>query len=353
MKKYPTIRPPKPTTCAVIIDKEGTLCGDPIERLNGQHPYCKFHLNRAYKNKGDTQGSRKKQRGVIEGLPTTCGIIDPDGTLCTNDSANPRGKHGRLCRKHVRRKTLYGDVHGGQWQIKTCELFLPDGTQCPLDNKGKVNGKGPSMCELHWRRTRKWGDPRVDLPLDYHRGLNTCEVILGYEPKKGELCPNFANAYGVCTGHNHRGRKSGDVDDTPIVPKNIFGDERFLYRADPANGFVRIGELYDGTPCHHWLGAKSRRGYGTSGATSKVARSRLVHRRIWETHIGPIPEGHHIDHMCHNRDCFNLKHLRCLSPKEHVVATRTVVDLRTSKVQLAELLEKAEARIAELEEQLV
>ena len=207
------------------------------------------------------------------------------------------------------------------------------------------------MCDLHWRRTRKWGDPRVDLPLNYHRGLNTCEVILGYEPKKGELCPNFANARGVCTGHNHRGRKAGDVDDKPIEPNYIYGDERFLYRADPANGFVRTGELYDGTSCHHWLGAKNKRGYGVSGCVSEIGASRLVHRRIWETHIGPIPEGHHIDNKCHNRDCETLKHQRCLPPKEHVVATRTVVDLRTSKAQLVELLEKAELRIAELEGQ--
>lgn len=343
MSRHYHTRPPKPVACAVVVDEAGTLCGAPIERPKSEHPYCKFHLARAYKNNGETRGLQPRQR--YGALPNTCGIIDPDGTLCTRGSANPTGKYGRLCRLHARRQFLYGDVQGGQWQTKTCELMLPDGTRCPLDHKGKVNGEGPAMCDLHWRRTRKWGDPRVDLPLDYHRGLNTCEVVLGYDPKKGELCPNFANTRGVCSGHNHRGRKAGDVDDKPILPKNILGDERFLHRADPANGFVRVGELYDGTPCHHWLGAKSRRGYGISGAESRVARSRLVHRRIWETLVGPIPAGQHVDHMCHNQDCFNLEHLRCLPVKEHIQATRTVVDLRTA-------LERAEVQIAELEARL-
>jgi hypothetical protein len=49
--------------------------------------------------------------------------------------------------------------------------------------------------------------------------------------------------------------------------------------------------------------------------------------------------------MCHNQDCFNLEHLRCLPVKEHIQATRTVVDLRTS-------LERAEVQIAELEARL-
>ncbi len=39
------------------------------------------------------------------------------------------------------------------------------------------------------------------------------------------------------------------------------------------------------------------------------------------------PAGFHIDHQCHKRDCLNIEHLRCLSPKEHVRATRLVVEM--------------------------
>tara|TARA_B100000287_G_C20580112_1_gene759999 strand:- start:43 stop:1059 length:1017 start_codon:yes stop_codon:yes gene_type:complete len=313
-------------TCAVIIDEEGTLCGDPIERPMGEHPYCKLHLSRAYR-KGDTEGSRKKQRGAIEGLPTTCGVIDPDGKLCTNDSANPRGKHGSLCRKHARRQDLYGDVHGGNWQVKTCQLWLPDGTQCPKPHKGKVNGKGVPMCNTHWVRTRKWGDPRVDLPIDYHRGLRTCEVILQYDPKMGEQCNNLARENGLCSSHSERQKKYGDVKaDEPIMPRGVIGDERFKYRMDPANGFIRLGDLYDGTPCHHWLGARNSRGYGCAGSSSENGYSRLAHRRAWQTFVGEIPHGFHVDHMCHQSDCVNVEHLRCLPVKDHVRATRLFCD---------------------------
>jgi hypothetical protein len=36
----------------------------------------------------------------------------------------------------------------------------------------------------------------------------------------------------------------------------------------------------------------------------------LAHRLVWEWNHGPIPKGMTIDHLCHNRKCIEITHLR-------------------------------------------
>jgi len=43
---------------------------------------------------------------------------------------------------------------------------------------------------------------------------------------------------------------------------------------------------------------------------SKPYRSVLVHRWVWEQINGPIPEGLEVMHICDNRACYRLDHLR-------------------------------------------
>lgn len=43
----------------------------------------------------------------------------------------------------------------------------------------------------------------------------------------------------------------------------------------------------------------------------------MFHRLMWEHHYGPIPEGHEINHICHNRGCCNIDHLECIDGTEH------------------------------------
>lgn len=49
----------------------------------------------------------------------------------------------------------------------------------------------------------------------------------------------------------------------------------------------------------------------------------MYHRFIWENAIGPIPEGYEVHHLCLNRGCVNLRHLRVLPIKEHKALTNT------------------------------
>ncbi len=60
------------------------------------------------------------------------------------------------------------------------------------------------------------------------------------------------------------------------------------------------------TPCWVWDRYKNPNGYGQMGVDRKVY---LAHRVSYEHHVGPIPEGLTLDHLCRQRDCINPAHL--------------------------------------------
>jgi hypothetical protein len=59
-----------------------------------------------------------------------------------------------------------------------------------------------------------------------------------------------------------------------------------------------------GTPCWNWTGRCLPTGYPRFGSNG------YAHRWAYEHFIGPIPEGHSVDHRCHNHSCVNPDHLR-------------------------------------------
>lgn len=48
---------------------------------------------------------------------------------------------------------------------------------------------------------------------------------------------------------------------------------------------------------------------------------KMFHRVMWEHHHGEIPEGLEVDHLCKNRACCNVEHLRLLEKSHHKVIT--------------------------------
>lgn len=47
----------------------------------------------------------------------------------------------------------------------------------------------------------------------------------------------------------------------------------------------------------------------------------MYHQYVWIMDGRAIPDGHEIDHLCKNRACCNLEHLRCIDGTEHAVVS--------------------------------
>lgn len=70
--------------------------------------------------------------------------------------------------------------------------------------------------------------------------------------------------------------------------------------------------------CWEWVGEQAKGGYGRISTGSAGRRTHtLAHRAVWETLVGPIPDGLTIDHLCRNRRCVNPDHLEPVTFREN------------------------------------
>ena len=68
--------------------------------------------------------------------------------------------------------------------------------------------------------------------------------------------------------------------------------------------------------CVEWTGALTNGGYGGFGGNGwKVT----AHRWAYERWVGPVPDGHDLDHLCRNRRCVNVAHLEPVTHKVNVL----------------------------------
>lgn len=123
-----------------------------------------------------------------------------------------------------------------------------------------------------------------------------------------EGCDDIHYGKGLCQKHWRRVRKYGSTE----LPD----------RSDATRFAARVVKSDDG--CWQWTAAKNDAGYGQMWIDSRI---QYVHRWSYEQHVGPIPEGHFIDHICRNPSCVRPDHLRTVTPQENVQnhpgATRT------------------------------
>lgn len=117
-------------------------------------------------------------------------------------------------------------------------------------------------------------------------------------------CGRPARARGWCEAHYRRWKRNGSIG-----PAQVHGYERSVReRLDAYTAVAPSG-------CWEWTGAIDRNGYGRIRVNGKLDRA---HRASYETHVGQIPDGLHIDHLCRNRRCLNPDHLEPVTPAENV-----------------------------------
>ena len=111
-------------------------------------------------------------------------------------------------------------------------------------------------------------------------------------------CDRDVHAKGHCLKHYMRLRRTGSAETTP---------QRFM---DPEESFLNFAVAAEGRECTEWTGALSHGGYG-------LLQGGAAHRYAWERVNRPIPHGMFIDHMCFNRACVNVEHLRLVTVKQN------------------------------------
>jgi hypothetical protein len=111
-------------------------------------------------------------------------------------------------------------------------------------------------------------------------------------------CETKSRAAGFCNAHYKKNKIYGD----PLGGKPGL-EERFWAKVDQS------GE------CWNWIASTYPNGYGQFGMDGSM---RCAHRVAYRLAVGPIPEGHHIDHICHNKLCCNPEHLRPVTNKQNM-----------------------------------
>ena len=76
-------------------------------------------------------------------------------------------------------------------------------------------------------------------------------------------------------------------------------------------------DAFPENPCWVWVGAILPTGYGY---VWDGERRTSPHRWAYRVLVGPIPDGHELDHLCRRRACCNPSHLAPKTRRENLMA---------------------------------
>lgn len=144
-----------------------------------------------------------------------------------------------------------------------------------------------TWCNMHYTRWYKTGS--LELP---ERIKPTCNA---------EECSDPVHSNGWCYLHYWRWWRNG----TP---------ELNVKTTEDAKGRILRQIAKDENGCWIWQGSKGGSGYGTVW----WKKHQPAHRLSYEVHVGPIPKGLVIDHLCRVPLCVNPDHLEPVTQRENL-----------------------------------
>lgn len=146
-----------------------------------------------------------------------------------------------------------------------------------------------------------------------------------------EGCPRTVHARDWCQTHYVRWKRLGTVNltprqtavctdqgcDRPSLAKSLCERHYAASRRDPlptlAERFAANHEPGEGG-CWIWKNSPAGNGYGRISVNNTL---QYAHRVSYELHIGPIPDGLTIDHLCRVQMCVNPAHLEPVTLAEN------------------------------------
>lgn len=124
---------------------------------------------------------------------------------------------------------------------------------------------------------------------------------------------------------------------TPLAKTSRHGNVKGLPRRfvnpghaarKPANEHFRKEDRGYTTPCWVWQLSKNSDGYGNLWVDGSCKKA---HRVYYEDHVGPIPDGLQIDHLCRVRICVNPEHLEPVTSRENSLRGITIAARNVSR----------------------
>lgn len=178
---------------------------------------------------------------------------------------------------------------------------------CSVDGCEKSH-EARGLCKMHYTRLKRYGDVGEATGRRYYNTATVCTLDGCDAPvARLDLCNKHALRL-ERHGHPLAGGRWRPVGSTP---------------AERLAGFVN--PVSNG--CWLWNGARTAAGYGWVRVNGE---SVAAHRWAYETLVGPIPDGLHIDHLCHTNDltcrggdacphrpCVNPSHLEPVTNAEN------------------------------------